>query len=220
MNRPTLPGLTGLSPGTIYCIGRNYAEHAAELNNPVPDEPVVFMKPSASITFDGPINIPAFVKEPHFEVELVVAMGRSFKGTDPEDALDAVAGYALGIDVTARDIQQQLKQKRLPWFAAKGLDTFAPLSSFIDKSLLPDVTNARFRLYINGELRQQGNTSDMIVPVGALLVHLSRYVTLMPGDLVFTGTPSGVGLLRNNDRLHACLDPNLLTLDMNVVHLS
>ena len=220
MNRPALPGLEGLTLGNVYGIGRNYAEHAAELNNPVPPEPVIFMKPSVSITFDGLVKIPAFVREPHYEAELVVAIGHTFKGTDVVDALGAVAGYAVGIDITARDIQQQLKQKGLPWFAAKGLDTFGPVSFFIGKELLPDVGNARFQLHVNGELRQQGDTSEMIFPVGQLLTHLSKYVTLLPGDLVFTGTPSGVGLLKNNDRLRACLEPSLLTMDVTVAFTS
>lgn len=220
MNRPTLPGLEELSLGNVYGIGRNYADHAAELNNPVPDEPVIFMKPSVSVTFDGLIRVPSFVREPHYEAELVVAIGRTFKGAHPEEALEAVAGYALGIDVTARDIQQELKQKGLPWFTAKGLDTFAPVSSFIHKELLPDVDHARFRLYVNDDLRQQGDTSEMIFSVGTLLTHLSKYVTLLPGDLVFTGTPAGVGLLKHNDRLHACLDPDLLSMDVSVVYMS
>ncbi len=213
---PELPGLPGHFVRNIYAIGRNYAAHARELNNPVPDRPVIFTKPLASLTFDGVIKIPTFVREPHFEAELVVAIGRTGKNIQKENALEYVAGYGLGIDVTARDIQQQLKEASHPWFLAKGLDTFAPVSSFLPSEGLPEPDKLTFTLDLNGKRRQSGDPSLMLFPIPELIATLSRYVTLQPGDLIFTGTPEGVGLLHDNDHLHAELLSGRIVLDVRV----
>ena len=216
MEKKFLPGLPGLTTQNIYCIGRNYAAHARELNNPVPDRPVIFTKPVASLTLDKTILIPSFVKDPHYEAELVIAIGRMGKHIAAENALSHVAGYGLGIDVTARDIQMDLKKNAHPWFLAKGLDTFAPVSSFIEASSVTDPQNLSFSLTVNGTLRQSGNTSHMLFPVTELIATLSGYVTLYPGDLIFTGTPEGVGKLNDGDLLHAELEPGLIYLDIHV----
>ncbi len=140
MSKQPLPGLTDLEIGNIYCIGRNYVEHAHELKNEVPDEPLVFLKPSSAIMFDGDqIRIPSQSNNVHHEVELVVAIGNGGKNIPKQKALEHVAGYAVGIDVTARDIQQAAKEKSHPWTVAKGFDTFAPLSSFVNKDCLNDL---------------------------------------------------------------------------------
>jgi 2-keto-4-pentenoate hydratase/2-oxohepta-3-ene-1,7-dioic acid hydratase in catechol pathway len=211
-----LPGLPGLRTSNIYCIGRNYAAHARELNNPVPDRPVMFTKPLASLTFDGVIRIPSFVREPHFETELVAVIGKAGKNIARNQALNHVAGYGIGIDVTARDIQQELKAAAHPWFLAKGLDTFAPVSGFLPAGDLPVPVQLAFTLTVNGELRQTGDPSLMLFPLPELIARLSSYVTLHPGDLLFTGTPEGVGLLNDGDRLHAELLSGRIVLDARV----
>lgn len=216
MSTLLLPGLSNLPAGNIYCIGRNYAAHARELNNPVPSRPVIFTKPSVSLTFDGTILIPSFVKEPHFETELVVAVGREGKNVPEDEALSLVAGYGIGIDVTARDIQQDLKEKSHPWFLAKGLDTFAPVSKFVPAARVNDPQELSFFLDINDERRQTGNTSHMLFPVKKLISTLSRFVTLTPGDLLFSGTPEGVGKLFDHDSLYANLESGLVTLEVTV----
>ncbi len=216
MNRPSLPGLPDLRAGNLYGIGRNYAAHARELNNPVPTRPVIFGMPLTCLTFDGLVIIPSFVEDAHYEAELVIAISKTGKDVPNEEALSLIAGYGLGIDVTARDIQQELKEKSHPWLIAKGLDTFAPVSRFVPAGHVTDPQKLRFTLDINGERRQNGDTSLMLFPVAELIATLSRYFTLQPGDLIFTGTPEGVGPLFDGDRLHAVLEPGLVTLDVNV----
>lgn len=216
MHIQPLKGLAGMIPANIYGIGRNYADHARELNNPLPTHPVIFTKPVTSLTFDGIITIPSFVKEPHYETELVVAIGKQGKNIDVKHALGHVAGYGIGIDVTARDIQNRLKKEAHPWFLAKGMDTFAPVSTFVPAGSIFDPQKISFTLDINGKRRQNGITSDMLFPINRLIAILSRYITLLPGDLIFTGTPEGVGLLNDGDHLHANLESGLVTLDIDV----
>lgn len=217
MPRPQLPGLNHLTVNTIFCIGRNYAEHARELNNPVPENPVVFTKPASSLIFDGDsIAIPEFTNEVHHEVEMVVAIGRDGKHIPEADALNYVAGYAIGLDMTARDIQSRLKEKSHPWDLAKGLDTFAPLGGFFPPSQLPDLSNTRLTLKRNDQTVQDGTTADMIFTVPNLIAWLSRHFSLSAGDLIFTGTPEGVGPVTRGDRLEAQLGENLSTLSVTV----
>lgn len=201
-----LPGLEELEAGTLYCIGRNYAEHARELENEVPDRPLVFLKPRSSIVFEGSqIRLPAESADVHHEVELVAAIGKTCRGVPPENALETVAGYAVGIDVTARDIQQAAKEKGHPWTTAKGFDTFAPLGNFIPARELPDPQRLHLELSVNGRARQSDSTSLMLFPVARLIAYLSDIFTLYPGDLLFTGTPKGVSPLTEGDRLVAVL---------------
>lgn len=217
MNHLSLPGLPDLKTGTIYCIGRNYVEHARELQNEVPDEPVVFLKPSGSIIFDGEaIRLPDQSNDVHHEVELVVAIERKGKNISEDNALEYVAGYAVGIDVTARDIQQKAKENARPWSVAKGFDTFAPLSRFVTTDTIVDPQNLDLTLRVNGEIRQNDNTRLMIFPVSYLISYLSNIFTLYPGDIIFTGTPKGVSSLRNGDHIRATLGDSITSLSIQV----
>lgn len=217
MDRPALPGLTNISANSIFCIGRNYIEHAKELDNPVPKSPVVFTKPASSLIFDNDsIIIPEQTRDVHHEVEMVVAIGKSGKQIPQESAHNFIAGYAIGIDVTARDIQSRLKEKSHPWDIAKGIDTFAPLGNFVPADQISDSEPFYLSLTRNGETVQSGTTRDMIFNTAYLIHHLSNYFTLNPGDLIFTGTPEGVGPITSGDTLHAQLNQNLSTLTVSV----
>lgn len=187
--------------GTIFCIGRNYAAHAAELGNVMEEEPVVFLKPAASLLAEGqPLVLPAFSREVHFECELVVLIGRDADNVSEDDALACVAGYGIGLDLTARDVQAEIKARGLPWTKAKGFRGAACVSRFVPAAQL-DPQQARFTLHVNGELRQQGDTSLMRFSVPYLVSYLSRLYGLREGDIVYTGTPAGVGALYAGDRL-------------------
>ncbi len=217
MSHQSLPGLPDLQTGTIYCIGRNYAEHARELQNEIPAEPVVFLKPSGSIIYDGgTIRLPEQSNNVHHEVEMVVAIGKKGNKIPKEEAFGFVAGYAVGIDVTARDIQQKAKEKSHPWAVAKGFDTFAPLSRFIAADAVRDPQNLELKLSVNGEIRQNDNTSLMIFPVPALISYLSGIFTLYPGDIIFTGTPKGVASLKKSDQVKATLGDSAAELSLQV----
>lgn len=218
MNQQTIPGLDPeLTINTIFCIGRNYSEHAKELKNEVPDRPMVFLKPVSSIIFDGgSIILPPQSREVHHEVELVAAIGKGGKNIHAEEALQHIAGYGIGIDVTARDLQQEAKKRSHPWTVAKGFDTFAPISNFITADAIDDPQNIDLKLHVNGEVRQTGNTREMIFPVAELVAYLSTIFTLTPGDLIFTGTPSGVSPVKKGDQINATLQNNLATLNIRV----
>jgi 2-keto-4-pentenoate hydratase/2-oxohepta-3-ene-1,7-dioic acid hydratase in catechol pathway len=191
----------------IFCIGRNYFEHAAELANPLPAAPVIFMKPPSSLVRAGePIHFPRHAHELHHEVELVVKIGRAGRVGEADQAPSYVAGLSLGLDLTLRDLQRQLKQKGLPWEAAKAFDQSAPIGDFVAYDASMDLDNIAFRCSVNGVQRQAGNSRDMIFPVGRLLVELSRIWVLQPGDLLFTGTPAGVAPLRIGDRVEIASD--------------
>lgn len=207
----------GIPVNTIFCIGRNYAKHAEELNNPIPESPIIFIKPGTTLVQDGGfIDLPAMSNEVHYETEVVALIGRSGKNISVEEALAYVRGYGIGIDVTARDIQERAKQKSHPWTIAKGFDTFAPISAFVNAAQIPDPQNIHFKLEINGKIRQNGNTKMMLVPVAQLISFLSSIFTLTPGDLVFSGTPEGVGRLHEGDVLAATLGDGLTSLTVQV----
>ncbi len=215
----TLPGLPHLHPGAVYCIGRNYAEHAKELNNPVPKSPIIFMKPACSLLEDGgTIQIPDGSANVHHEAELVIAVGKEGRNISKEEASDYIAGYAIGIDVTARDIQDTLKSAGKPWLLAKGLDTFAPLGNFIATSEITDTSNISIQLWVNGDLRQDGNTKDMIFPIDDLISRLSVHFTLQPGDLIYTGTPEGVGPMVHGDAVRAVINNGSSSLNVSVAN--
>lgn len=217
MSKQSLPGLPDLQIGNIYCIGRNYVAHAQELKNEVPDEPLVFLKPSSAIVFDGDqIEIPPQSNNVHHEVELVAAIGKGGKNIPQKEALEHLAGYAVGIDVTARDIQQAAKEKSHPWTVAKGFDTFAPLSSFVNKDQIDDPQNIDLEISVNGETRQSDNTKLMIFPVADLISYLSTIFSLQPGDLIFTGTPKGVSPISRGDTIEATLNNGLTHLTVTV----
>ncbi|PWN28325.1 hypothetical protein BDZ90DRAFT_278700 [Jaminaea rosea] len=189
----------------IVAIGRNYAEHAKELNNAVPTEPFFFLKPTSSyVDNGGVIEIPKGVVA-HFEVELGAVIGRRAKDVRREEAMKYVAGYALGVDMTARNVQDKVKKAGLPWSTAKGFDSFTPISSFIPASSIPDPSNVNLWLKTNGNTRQNGNTKDMIFGIPQLIEHVSSIMTLEEGDLLLTGTPSGVGQTQDGDVMEAGL---------------
>ncbi len=188
----------------LFCIGRNYAAHAAEMNSAVPEVPMVFLKPSTAIVRGGgAVLLPAISSEVHHEVELVAVIGKQGKNIKEGDALGYVEAYAVGLDMTARDIQAAAKQKGHPWSVAKGFDTFAPLGQLIPAAAIADPQQLSIQLRVNGELRQHGHTRDMIFPVARLIAYCSSIFTLLPGDLIYTGTPEGVGPVKEGDVLEA-----------------
>ena len=201
-----LEGQTNLPVGKIVCIGRNYAEHAKELNNPVPDEPLLFIKPSTAVTpLSQPIALPQGRGGLHYETELAILIGERLTHASEADAVKAIAGVGLALDLTLRDLQSTLKAKGLPWEKAKAFDGSCSLSAFVPTTGL-DLTRLELSLWINGQLRQQGNTAQMLLPVTALLAYISEWFTLLPGDVVLTGTPAGVGELHAGDKLCLQLD--------------
>jgi 2-keto-4-pentenoate hydratase/2-oxohepta-3-ene-1,7-dioic acid hydratase in catechol pathway len=194
----------------IICIGRNYADHAKELNNAIPDEPVIFMKPDTALLPEGkPFFIPEFTKDVHHELELVVRINRVGKYIEPEFAHKYYAEIGLGIDFTARDIQLDCKSKGLPWEKAKAFDGSAPIGSFVNKEEV-DLTNATLKLEKNGEVVQEGNTKDMLFPIDEIIAQVSKYVTLKVGDLIYTGTPAGVSPVKPGDELVGYLNNQVL----------
>lgn len=196
----------------IICIGRNYVAHAKELNNEVPVEPVFFMKPdSALLRNNDPFYLPNWTNDVHHEIELVIKIKRLGKNIEKRFAHRYYDEIGLGIDFTARDIQQKLKEKGLPWEKAKAFDQSAVLgSTFIKKSEFPDLKNISFRLLKNGNPVQDGNSSLMIFDFDEIISQISRYITLKIGDLIYTGTPAGVGAVGIGDRLEGFLDERKL----------
>ena len=192
----------------IFCVGRNYVEHIEELKNERPDEPVIFTKPdTALIRNNNPFYYPEFSKDIHHEVELVLRISKEGKNIDEKFALKYFDSIGIGIDFTARDIQQKAKTKGLPWDIAKGFNGSAPVSDkFIDVSEIHDLTNINFKLEVNGALKQKGNTSLMLFSFGSIISYLSKFFTLKTGDLIFTGTPKGVGPVSPGDKLSAYIE--------------
>lgn len=191
----------------IIAIGRNYAKHAAEFNNEVPKSPVFFLKPeSALLKGNKPFYYPEFTSDLHYELEVVLRMDRLGKHIESKFAHRYYGQIGLGIDFTARDIQRECKAKGLPWEAAKAFDGSAAVSEFVDKSEFDNLANLHFRLEKNGEMVQQGTTADLIFPFETLIEHVSQYMTIKIGDLLFTGTPEGVGPVKIGDRLTAYLE--------------
>lgn len=186
----------------IICVGRNYAEHIKELDNQRPEQPVLFMKPdSAVILKNNPFIIPTFSSDIHYEVELLVKIAKIGKHIAREFASDYYNEIGLGIDFTARDLQTQLKAKGLPWERAKGFDGSAMIGQFVDKTTLGNLDALDFSMQKNGSTVQQGNTSDMLWKIDELIEYISKYFTLKIGDIIFTGTPSGVGPVTHGDQL-------------------
>lgn len=191
----------------IICIGRNYVAHAKELNNPLPAEPVFFMKPDTALLIKNrPFFYPEISKEIHYEVELVVKIAKNGKHISDQFASGYIGDIGLGIDFTARDIQQRCKEAGLPWEAAKAFDQSAAVSFFIPGSEIRNPKDIEFRLLLNGTEVQHGFSSLMIFPFEKLVTHVSRYITLREGDLLFTGTPAGVGPVVRGDRLEGYLE--------------
>lgn len=190
----------------IICIGLNYRRHAAELGWPLPAEPVVFLKPDSSLLKKNkPFFLPDFSDDIQYEAEIVVKISKLGKGISAKFAHRYYDELTLGIDITARDIQTRQKKEGMPWELSKCFDGAAPLGEFIPISSIRDMKNIDFRLDINGKTVQAGNSSDMIFSIDQIIEYVSQYFTLKTGDLIFTGTPPGVGQLRRNDNLVAYL---------------
>jgi len=197
------PGLEQL-PATrrIFCVGRNYADHAKEMGNALPPEPVIFMKPATSLVLEGqPLKLPRGRGAVHHEMELVLAIGREAEGLAPEATLPLVAGVTLGLDLTLRDEQARLKQSGSPWELAKAFDGSAAIGKFTAAPFKFDPQALDMLCTVNGQVRQHGSTRDMLFDIPAILSFLSQRWRLLPGDLVYTGTPAGVGPLRPADRI-------------------
>ncbi len=197
----------------IICIGRNYSEHAKELNNPLPSEPVFFMKPeSAQLRNNQPFFYPDFSKDIHYEAELVLHINKVGRNIQEKFAHTYYDGIGVGIDFTARDLQQKAKEKGLPWEMAKSFDFSAPASEFIAKETFANLNNITFGLFKNGEVVQKGNSRDMIFSFDAIIAYVSRFVTLKQGDYIFTGTPAGVGPVVIGDTLEAFIEDRKMLL--------
>jgi 2-keto-4-pentenoate hydratase/2-oxohepta-3-ene-1,7-dioic acid hydratase in catechol pathway len=192
----------------IFAIGRNYVEHIQELNNERPDEPVIFTKPDTAILRNNaPFYLPDFSKDIHHEVELVLKIGKDGKNIEEKFASKYYDSIGVGIDFTARDLQQKAKEKGLPWDIAKGFNGSAPISDrFIPKSEFKDLKNIHFKLEVDGQLKQQGDTSLMLFGFDYIIAYLSKFFTLKMGDLIFTGTPKGVGPVAIGNKLSAYIE--------------
>lgn len=188
----------------VIAIGRNYAAHAKELNNPLPTSPVIFLKPDTAILKDNkPFYIPDFSSDIHYELEVVLKVCKEGKHIAEKFAANYFDEVGLGIDFTARDIQNIHKEKGLPWELAKAFDHSAAISHFIPKSNIADLNDLQFELKINGETRQNGNTKNILFSFEKIIAFVSQYITLKKGDLIFTGTPEGVGQVHQGDKLEA-----------------
>lgn len=188
--------------GKIVCVGRNYADHAKELNNPIPTEPMLFIKPStAAVELEQPFAIPSGLGSVHFETEMSILIGSTLTNTAEDDARKAIIGIGVGLDLTLRDLQDGLKSKGHPWEKAKGFDGSCPLTAFVSPSKIDDLQNVQIRLTVNDEVRQDGNSAYMLNQVIPLICYISQFFTLEPGDVVLTGTPAGVGPINEGDRI-------------------
>ncbi len=206
-----------LPVGKIVCVGRNYAEHARELNNPVPSEPVLFIKPAtALVNLEQQVSIPVNFGACHFETEMAVLIAEPLSSCNEPQAASAIAGVAVALDLTLRELQSSLKEKRLPWEKAKAFDGACPISTFVSLNNIEDLHCQQIRLRQNGNLEQDGNSADMLTPVLPLLVYISQFFTLSPGDIVLTGTPAGVGPLVPGDRLEISLG-EIISVETEVV---
>ncbi len=191
----------------IICIGRNYTEHAKEMNAAVPTEPVFFLKPDTAIIKDNqPFYYPDFSKEIHHEVELVLKINKPGKNIELLFANKYYDEIGIGIDFTARDIQAKCKEKGLPWEKAKAFDGSAPIGKFIDKKKIADLNNLNFNLKINGSTVQIGNSKDLLFSFDTVIAYVSKFITLKTGDLIYTGTPEGVGPVKIGDKLEASIE--------------
>ncbi len=190
--------------GKIVCLGRNYADHIKELGNETPDRPVIFIKPASSVLkHGGEVVIPPYSRCCHHEAELALLIGRRAKDLTEDEAMACVAGYGAAIDLTLRDVQDELKKKGLPWEIAKGFDTACPLSDFVPATSVADPHDLRIVMKVNNEVRQDGSTVLMLRRIPAILKEISAIFTLEEGDVVLTGTPAGVSAIESGDRLCA-----------------
>jgi len=191
----------------IFCVGRNYAEHAKELGNAVPEAPVIFMKPDTALLAPvAKFEYPSFTSDLHYEIELVLRIGKTAKNIPAANALSCVDAITVGVDFTARDVQAGLKSKGLPWEKAKAFDHSAVIGNFLPKNDFASLENLNFELIKNKQIVQQGNTSLMLWKIDELIAYVSQYFTLKKGDIIFTGTPKGVAKIKENDVLEGFLE--------------
>ncbi len=191
----------------ILAIGRNYVAHIKELNNEIPTDPVIFSKPeTALLRKNAPFYYPEFSNDIHYEVEIVLKICKQGKNISEKFAHNYYDEIGIGIDFTARDIQDKAKEKGLPWVIAKGFDGSAPISHFVPKSDFKDLYNIKFSLSLDGEIKQKGNTKLMIYSFNYIIAYISKFITLNKGDLIFTGTPEGVGPVKIGNILEACIE--------------
>lgn len=204
--------------GKIVCVGRNYAAHAAELNNPIPDAPLLFIKPAtAAVSMAEPIHLRRGHGSCHYEGELALLIGEKLTDANPGQVPAAIAGLGLALDLTLRELQADLKKQGQPWEKAKGFDGACPLSPFVKLDWLPDWDQLTYTLWLNDEIRQRGKSSHMLTPMLDLVAYISRYFTLLPGDVVLTGTPAGVGELQVGDKVAMGLEEDWLWVETEVV---
>ena len=202
--------------GIMYCIGRNYLEHAKEMGSELPSEPVVFIKPATAHAISGSkIAIPTFSENMHHEVELVVVIGKDCNNVSESEAMDYVSGYGVGIDFTLRDVQMKAKESGLPWATSKSFYSSAPVSNIIPIDLISEPNNCKIELFVNNKPVQSGYTSDMQRTVPQLISYISHVFRLRKGDCIFTGTPQGAGQVVSGDKLLAKLDDKI-TLDIEI----
>ncbi len=195
-----------LTPTKIVCIGLNYTAHIAEMGSKRSHTPVIFLKPNSALhPILTPIPIPHNAGVVHHEVELAVCIGKTASHVSESDVFDHIAGYGLALDLTLRDMQKKAKETGQPWAIAKGFDHSCPVSSFVLKEEVGDVNNLDLKLEVNGSLRQQGNTAQMIFKLPELVAYISRFYTLEEGDILLTGTPAGVGPIQSGDIIHASI---------------
>ncbi len=200
----------------ILCIGRNYVDHIKELNNETPDEPVIFTKPDTALLLNNkPFYFPDYTKEIHHELEIILRICKEGKSVEEKFASTYYDAIGVGIDFTARDLQQKAKAKGLPWALAKGFNGSAPISKFVPKEKFGDMKNINFKLELNDQPVQQGNTGLMIYSFESIIAYISKFITLKKGDIIFTGTPKGVGPVKIGDHLKGYLESDVL-LDFEV----
>ena len=199
----------------IICVGRNYQDHILELKNKTPKEILFFLKPETAIPIKQPFFIPEFSNEIHHEIEIIIKICKTGKHIQKEFASLYYNELSLGIDFTARDLQEKLKSNGEPWEKAKAFDGSAPIGTFIKKEEFENIQNINFQLFVNQKLKQEGNTKNMIFSIDQIISYISKYITLKKGDLIFTGSPSGVGKVQKNDILEGFIE-NHKILEINI----
>lgn len=200
----------------IFCIGRNYAKHIAELNNETPTEPLVFLKPTSALAQkNDTITLPAFSNSVHYEAELVIYIAKDARNITVDEALSIIGGYGVGLDLTARDLQDVIKKRGEPWTKCKGFPAAAIVSDFISANKIQDPKNIQFSFIQNGILKQDGNSKMMLYPIAEIISYLSTVYGLSEGDLIYTGTPEGVGELNAGDQLNLTLE-NFISADFSI----
>ncbi|MFA7342520.1 MAG: fumarylacetoacetate hydrolase family protein [Candidatus Methanomethylophilaceae archaeon] len=196
-----------MKPGKIVCVGWNYRSHLQETDAALPEEPLLFLKPSSCLVYDGqPIRLPPGVGSVHHEVELALIIGKDGRDIKEEDALLHISHLAAFNDVTARDLQTAARSRGEPWSLSKGMDTFGPISHLVPLESVADLENLRLELRVNGEMRQHGNSGQMVFGPRQLIAYISRFMTLEEGDIIATGTPEGVGPLQPGDFVEAWVE--------------